>query len=132
MAHWSASTFVNTPFGARPLLPFGQQPQVVQKLLTAMHTANLGQTEPLQGARYWVNDLNPAYREERVSLHKVFIEQRMVRCEKLYDKHGPEESQGSIADVERLAHVFSKRAEQLQKIQLRNILRFGARAKTKV
>ena len=48
--------------------------------------------ESLQGARYWINDMNPAYREERVSLHKVFIEQRMVRCEKLYDKHGPEES----------------------------------------
>ena len=39
--------------------------------------------------------------------------------------------QGSIADAERLAHVFSKRAEQLQKIQLRNILRFGARARAR-
>ena len=117
----AATAFTENDSSRRSL--WGTQPRSVQTLHAKMDADYQSQTEPLTG-----NNITRVYTSmENVPLHQVFVDVRMVRSEKLYDRVGPNEQQGTATERERMAHVYSKRADQLQSVQLRNILTFGSR-----
>ena len=86
------------------------------------------ETVQLPGSEPKSND----YKSEEVLLDDVFVKLNILSKSQLDRIAGHEAAQGSISEMERMAHTFSRGAARLQPIQLGQILRLASKRRRRL